>query len=77
MNSVFEINIDDQEAVKVALLGLVVECPLGVKTEKCQLFLMRMEPLSDRIKWIKKIDHLERVKLYRIHRNCIKEYESS
>lgn len=55
---------------RTALLGLVVECPLGEGAETCALNAQRQLPFSVKFQWVQSLPAAELLKLYEGHRRC-------
>jgi len=70
-----DINLDDEQAIKIYVLDLIFACPTGKPAENCVCKEIRKLPVKDRIKWVKEMSHADRVNIYLEHKSCLAELE--
>ncbi len=66
----YSIDTDDLEALRRAITGLAVECPVDVNPEHCQLHKLRKMTMSKRLNWVLALTHEELKKCYLEHERC-------
>jgi hypothetical protein len=66
----YSIDTDDFEALKKAIIGLAVECPVDINPEDCQLHQLRKMTMSKRLHWVVALTHGELKDVYLEHKKC-------
>ena len=72
-------NTDDLEALKSALFGLAIACPISKNPnpESCQLHKIRLLSTEERFKWIQGLSAEELYAYYSAHQDCLFKQENS
>ena len=63
----------NESAVRTAMHGRILRCPLGGNPADCPLYEIRKLPLDDRLKWLDSKTDFELIQLFGYHMKCLDE----
>jgi hypothetical protein len=61
----------NENAVRLAMHGRILRCPLGGNPPDCPLYEIRQKPLAKRMEWLKSKTDLELFELFEYHIKCL------
>ncbi len=70
-------NAGKESAVRVAMHGRILRCPLGGNPADCPLHEIRLLPVEERLKWLDSKTDFELTVLFGYHIKCLEVKKNS
>jgi len=67
----------NESAVRIAMHGRILRCPMGGNPDDCPLHEIRLLPLDERLKWLDSKTDFELIQLFSDHIKCLNEKTAS